>query len=70
MTSLTTLPDQKNTLQNVALNLNVVQKLTLDLQLPTTMEYTQPYWLKDKGTEGIYAVADKKTLEFQTSFET
>lgn len=62
LTSLTTLPDQKNTLQNVALNLNVVQKLTLDLQLPTTMEYTQPYWLKDKGTEGIYAVADKKSI--------
>lgn len=62
LTSLTTLPDQKNTLQNVALNLNVVQKLTLDLQLPTTMEYTQPYWLKDKGTEGIYAVADQKNI--------
>ena len=62
LTSLTTLPDQKNTLQNVALKHNVVQKLTLDLQLPTTMEYTQPYWLKDKGTEGIYAVADQKNI--------
>jgi hypothetical protein len=39
-----------------------VQKIALDLQLPATIEYTQPYWLKDKGTEGMYAVADQKNI--------
>ncbi len=60
--SITTLADQKNTLQNVELKNNVLQKLTLDFQLPSTMEYTQPYWLKDKGTEGIYTVSDQKNI--------
>jgi hypothetical protein len=60
--SITTLPEQKSTPQNVVLKKNVLQKLTLDLQLPSAMEYTQPYWLKDKGTEGIYAVADQKNI--------
>jgi hypothetical protein len=60
--SLTTLPDQKNMPQNVVLKNNVLQKLTLDLQLPSTLEYTQPYWLKEKGTEGIYAVTDQKNI--------
>lgn len=62
LTSITTLPNQKSTPQNVMLKNNVLQKLTLDLQLPSTMEYTQPYWLKDQGTEGIYAVADQKNI--------
>ncbi len=62
LVSVTTLPEQKSTPQNVMLKNNVLQKLTLDLQLPSTMEYTQPYWLRDKGTEGIYAVTDQKNI--------
>ena len=60
--SITTLPDHKNTVQNKLLKNNALQKTTLDLQLPSPMEYTQPYWLKDKGTEGIYAVANQKNI--------
>ncbi len=62
LVSLTTLPEQKSTNQNIPLNNNIAQKINLDLQLPATMEYTQPYWLKDKGTEGIYAVSDQKNI--------
>jgi LmbE family N-acetylglucosaminyl deacetylase len=60
--SVTTLPDQKSTSQNVALQNNILQNLNLDLQLPSAIEYTQPYWLKEKGTEGIYAVADQQNI--------
>jgi LmbE family N-acetylglucosaminyl deacetylase len=60
--SVTTLPDQKSTSQNVALQNNILQNLNLDLQLPSAIEYTQPYWLKEKGTEGIYAVADQLNI--------
>lgn len=60
--SVTTFPDQKITNQNVVLKNNVLKNINLDLQLPSTIEYTQPYWLKDKGTEGIYAVADQKNI--------
>ena len=60
--SVTTLPNQVNTIQNKILNKNILQNISLDLQLPSIIEYTQPYWLKDKGTEGIYAVADQKNI--------
>lgn len=60
LVSLTTLPEQKSTNQNIPLNNNITQKINLDLQLPSAIEYTQPYWLKDKGTEGIYTVSDQK----------
>ena len=62
LVSVTTLPDQKNFPQDVLLKNNVSQIVNLELQLPDTIEYTQPYWLKDKGTEGIYAVADQKNI--------
>lgn len=62
LTSLTTLPDQKSTYENVILKNNVLQNIKLELQLPPTIEYTQPYWLMEKGTEGMYAVVDQKNI--------
>ena len=62
LVSVTTLPEQKNTLQNLDLKNNVLQNINLDLQLPTTIEYTQPYWLKEKGTVGMYTVNDQKNV--------
>ena len=62
LTSLTTLPDSKNTIQNLVLNNNVLQNINLDLQLPSTIGYTQPFWLKEEGTEGMYTVADQKNI--------
>ena len=62
LVSVTTLPELKSINQNVILNNNISQKINLDLQLPSTIEYTQPYWLKDKGTEGIYTVSDQKNI--------
>ncbi|PKH69115.1 LmbE family protein [Flavobacterium sp. ALD4] len=62
LTSVTTLPEQKNTVFNTPLKNNTSKNLTLDLQLPATIEYTQPYWLKEKGTVGMYTVADQKNI--------
>ncbi len=62
LVSITTLPELKSTNQNVTLNNNISQKINLDLLLPETIEYTQPYWLKDKGTEGTYTVSDQKNI--------
>jgi LmbE family N-acetylglucosaminyl deacetylase len=62
LTSMTTFPDQKSTSQNLVLKNNVLQKLSLDLQLPSSIEYTQPYWLKEKGSEGMYTVADQRII--------
>jgi len=62
LTSVTTLPESKNTLQNLSLKNNISQNINLDLQLPSTIEYTQPYWLKEKATEGMYTVSDQKII--------
>jgi hypothetical protein len=60
--SVTTLPEKKNTNFNRALNNNVSENIPLDSQLPKTIEYTQPYWLKEKGTVGMYTVNDQKNI--------
>ena len=60
--SVITLPESKNTPQNIVLKTNILQNITLDLQLPTTIEYTQPYWLKEKATEGMYAVSNQEII--------
>ena len=60
--SVTTMPEQKITLQNTALNNNILKLVNLDLQLPPTLEYSQPYWLKEKGTVGMYTVSEQKNI--------
>lgn len=62
LVSVTTLPEQKTTLQNKVLNNNILKSVNLDLQLPPTLEYTQPYWLKEKGTVGMYAVEQQQKI--------
>lgn len=62
LVSLTTLPDGKNRPQNKTLFPNTVQNCSIDLQLPSTINYTQPYWLKEKGTDGMYTVSDQKNI--------
>ncbi|WP_264564017.1 PIG-L family deacetylase [Flavobacterium sp. N3904] len=60
--SVTTLPDQKNSILNIDLKDNVLQNNTVDLQIPQTINYTQPYWLKEKGSVGMYTVEDQKKI--------
>jgi LmbE family N-acetylglucosaminyl deacetylase len=56
--SFTTLPVNKALIQNLELKNNTLHNINIDLQLPPTIEYTQPYWLKEKGSIGMYAVSD------------
>jgi len=60
--SVTSLPEQKTIALNTALKNNTLQNSTLDLQLPQSINYTQPYWLKEKGTVGLYTVEDQKNI--------
>ena len=62
LVSLTTLPDAKITPQNLVLKNNILQNSNLDLQLPSTIENSQPYWLKEKGTDGMYTVTDQNNI--------
>jgi len=62
LTSITTLPDNKNTAQNMVLKNNEDQKINLQIQIPNTVEYTQPYWLKEKTTVGMYTVSNQENI--------
>ncbi|PIF34801.1 LmbE family N-acetylglucosaminyl deacetylase [Flavobacterium sp. 9] len=60
--NITSLPDNKNTAQNIALKNNNDQRLTLNIQIPENIEYTQPYWLKEKATVGMYTVSNQENI--------
>lgn len=62
LTSVTTLPEHKTTAQNTVLKNNNDQKISLQTQLPSAIEYTQPYWLKEKASEGIYTVSNQENI--------
>ncbi|MEL1252396.1 PIG-L family deacetylase [Flavobacterium sp. DGU38] len=62
LVSVTSLPDNKTTLQNSILKNNNDQKSKIEIQLPDTIEYTQPYWLKEKATVGMYTVSNQEII--------
>ncbi|MEP7092592.1 MAG: PIG-L family deacetylase [Flavobacterium sp.] len=62
LVSVTSLPDNKTTSQNSILKNNNDQKLKLEIQLPNTIEYTQPYWLKEKASVGMYTVSNQENI--------
>ena len=62
LASVTTLPDNKTTTQNSILKNNTDQKINLQLQLPDNIEYTQPYWLKEKAGVGMYTVSNQENI--------
>jgi LmbE family N-acetylglucosaminyl deacetylase len=62
LVSVTAFPEKKNTVLNMDLKNNILQNTALDLQLPQTINYTQPYWLKEKGTVGMYTVENQENI--------
>lgn len=62
LTSITLFSNQKNNIFNKVLNNNIEEKTTLDVELPENLEYSQPYWLKDKGTIGMYQVSEQQNI--------
>ncbi|WP_281336051.1 PIG-L family deacetylase [Flavobacterium eburneipallidum] len=62
LVNLTILPESKSIPQHLDLKNNLLQNINLDIELPTTLDYSQPYWLKEKGTDGMYSVSDQKNI--------
>lgn len=58
ITSILSNPETNSTLEDIDLKNNISQNLNLEILLPESIAYTQPYWLKDKGTLGMYTVND------------
>ena len=63
LTGLTSLPDNKTTIKNgLILKNNSDQRLKFQIQLSDTIQYTQPYWLKEKATVGMYTVSNQEII--------
>ncbi len=60
--SVTTLPNEINTTQNIELKNNILNNINLNLQLPESINYTQPYWLQENGTVGMYTVNNQENI--------
>ncbi len=54
--SVQVLPESKLFPQNTILKNNSNESFSLKIHLPPSLEFTSPYWLKDKGTVGMYRV--------------
>ncbi|RVT74911.1 PIG-L family deacetylase [Flavobacterium sufflavum] len=62
LSSIDIFPNQKNSVLNKPLNNNIAEKNSIDLELPENLEYSQPYWLKHKGTTGMYQVSEQQNI--------
>ena len=60
--SVITLPNEMKTAQNLELKNNILKNIDLDLRLPESINYTQPYWLQESGSEGMYTVNNHKNI--------
>jgi LmbE family N-acetylglucosaminyl deacetylase len=60
--SVSILPAQKTTTISKNLQTNIAQYIPLDIIIPDNSPYTQPYWLKDEGTIGMYTVNEQQKI--------
>lgn len=57
-----TFPETKSDCKPINLNNNVSKLIDAEIYLSENLQYTQPYWLKDKGTIGMYRVDEQKNI--------
>ncbi len=62
LVNVTTLAKSQKMTPNLDLKNNVLQNISINIQLPSDIEYTQPYWLQEKGTVGMYTVNDQNKI--------
>ena len=60
--SNTVFPNKNTQIQNLDLENNILHHINIDFQLPTTIECTEPYWLKEKASIGIYTVTNQENI--------
>jgi LmbE family N-acetylglucosaminyl deacetylase len=62
LSSITSLPNQKNTVFNQTLDNNKLENLFTNVELQPDTEYSQPYWLKEKASIGMYQVSNQQNI--------
>ncbi len=60
--AIVTVPNSMNTQSVKTLDNNKPITKTIDLQLPNDTEYTNAYWLNQKGTVGMYRVENQEKI--------
>lgn len=62
LSSIKTLPESINSVVATDLKNNILNNFDIEIALPKTLAYTQPYWLEQPGTVGMYTVNDQKKI--------
>lgn len=62
--SIISFPEGKNTTLNNDLKNNIPLYNNLTIQIPETVNYTNPYWLNENGTVGMYRVKEQQNIGF------
>ncbi|MCF6132209.1 PIG-L family deacetylase [Flavobacterium wongokense] len=60
--AINTVPNSMNIQSVTPLENNKPISKTIDLELPDNEEYTNAYWLNQKGSVGMYAVSDQQNI--------
>lgn len=60
--SVLLLPSNQKIEKNITLKNNVVSLFTFDYEIPTGVKATNPYWLDEKPTTGMYQVSELTTI--------
>lgn len=55
-------PSKSISAQNLVLKNNISNTIVLAVKIPADAEYTDPYWLKQQGTVGMYKVTDQNLI--------
>ena len=55
-------PQSKSIIEKLDLQINKKITKTIDLQLDDSINYTQPYYLKEKSSEGMYTVSNQENI--------
>lgn len=59
---VSTFPASTNTIGKTDLKFNTLQNFDIGFTIPESVAYTQPYWLAEKGTVGMYRVDDQQNI--------
>jgi len=62
LVKIQTTPESVVSFQPSELKNNILQNNTIDLPIPQNADYTQPYWLKEPQSVGMYRVDDQKNI--------
>jgi hypothetical protein len=60
--NIVSMPEGKNTVLNIELKNNISLNKNLAILLPDSANYTNPYWLNEKGSVGMYQVNEQQKI--------